>query len=1160
MIDILGLDRLAEAPAGLLLLLKTTVVLAIGWLTCGALARANPRWRVLTWRATAAGLAAVAGFAFVPPLVTWRVDAPPRVEAARADDGPLPIPSPSAEPGLAAEEPPPRAAFVPVGAVDTTSAGDLAEPPAMPAPVAGSAGPIDMAWWLTAAWLAGLAAGLARFAVGSWGLARVVRRSSEAPAAVVEACRATAAAMGVRRAVAIVVAPEVASPCLAGVRRPTILMPAAMGLDAPGPDLDAVLVHELTHVRNGDLIWNDVLHLASIVLWFHPLAWRSRTSHAAACDAVCDAVAVDRLGDVTTYGRALARLALRAAAPSRGLAMARACDVRRRIESLQRMVYRSPLPRRLVMPALLLSAALAALVGGAAVIRAQDDPAKPVEPSMRTLVVRVLDDAGAPLEGVEVAYRHVSPRNLFGVDGRRTTAADGSVRVEYDPARADLSFSLTLRKPGFVPAHFDWSGERRPIQIPEAREVRLARGTTIGGVVTDDSGKGIAGAVVILSMPPTESDVGDAGFTLASVKTDAEGRWRIDDAPDALQAIHVRVEHPHYRWSYGRLARGLDGLTAVLKQGGAVTGSVVGPGGRPVAGARVTLSGREVSSNDPEARTDERGAFTLENCNVGPGFLIVQAEGCAPESRAIVVAEKGETTATAFALEAGSTINARVVDVQGRPVVGAYAAADRWQGRQAIEFRANTDADGRFEWRSAPKDAVPFDVFLNGYMRARQVPLIAGEEKTIVLGPALTISGAVTDAKTGRPIPKFLVFQGRTQEDRDGVTWRRDEPAEFTGGRYLQQFDFPSRSLHLLIEAPGYKPVESRAFRSDEAAATQDFVLEPQPGIEGVVLLPDGRPAAGADVAIDQPGVFTTLKGDRIERYLATPLLKTGDDGRFWFPKPEAAFLVVAAHAEGFALVPPEEFAKPAQVRLQRWARIEGRVMVGKRPGAGEEVTFQPDPGHMPQALGISGSYYAMTRADAEGRFVLDKVVPFPGYAGRVVVTDLGEGSTSLAPVGMKAVEARPGETTRVDLGGHGRPVVGRVVLDGRPDVAVDWIHNEPAQIVLVPGLLYSLFRGGTPRPGPQPRYAASFDAEGRFRADDLPPGPYRLTVDVAAPGSRRSLKTIARGVLSFKVPEGDAGTPVDVGEVIVRPEREFTPGDEAPAPRLDPIDAGKGR
>ena len=147
-------------------------------------------------------------------------------------------------------------------------------------------------------------------------------------------------------------------------------------------DLRAILAHELAHARNQDLAWNLAAHLASILLWFHPLAWRIRAAHAAACDAVCDAVAADLLGDVASYGRTLARLAVRAAwpSPAHGLAMARTSDVRRRLDALNRKVFRTPLSWRHVMPALFVGSVLLVLIGGFGFTRAEQAKARPGTP------------------------------------------------------------------------------------------------------------------------------------------------------------------------------------------------------------------------------------------------------------------------------------------------------------------------------------------------------------------------------------------------------------------------------------------------------------------------------------------------------------------------------------------------------------------------------------------------------------------------------------------------------------------------------------------------------------------------------------------------------------------------------------------------------------
>ena len=237
---------------------------------------------------------------------------------------------------------------------------------------------------LLAIWLLGVAVMALRLGLSVWRVSRIVRRSTEVPARVIEECRAVAAALGCRQAVRVVQTAEVPAPCLTGLFQPWLLLPEANCEETNRADLRAILAHELAHARRHDLVWNVVLHFWSILLWFHPLVWRIRAAHLAACDAVCDALAADLVGDVASYGRTLARLALQVAgpAPVPGLAMARTPDVFLRIEALQRRVFRSALPRRLIVPALLALGAVVILIGGFGITGA-DQPRAGSAPSAK---------------------------------------------------------------------------------------------------------------------------------------------------------------------------------------------------------------------------------------------------------------------------------------------------------------------------------------------------------------------------------------------------------------------------------------------------------------------------------------------------------------------------------------------------------------------------------------------------------------------------------------------------------------------------------------------------------------------------------------------------------------------------------------------------------
>jgi WD40 repeat protein/beta-lactamase regulating signal transducer with metallopeptidase domain len=388
-----AIGQLAAGEGGLALLAgKATVLLALAWAGHAALSRCNPRWRVGLWRSMTVGLVAICSLAIAPPIIGWRlersqppsrlsdvhqrsIDIPGRIalrgevgrdadrSSARADVEPSarrePRPgerdAPASDPRAVA----PRAVAVPAVAPEGRY------------PTAASLWP-----WLLLVWMAGTVILMARAVMSAWSLSCLLRRSKDAPDLVNNECRAIATSLGIARDVRVLLSVEVLSPCLTGLRSPAVLLPDRQCNDAERAELRAILAHELAHVRAHDLVWNAAMHVLSLLLWFHPLIWRARAAHAAACDSVCDSVAADLIGDVTVYCRTLARLALLVSGrPAHGLAMARTSDVSRRIQSLHRKVFRA-LPTEAAMPARIAVGFLIVLIGGLGFIRA-DEAATP---------------------------------------------------------------------------------------------------------------------------------------------------------------------------------------------------------------------------------------------------------------------------------------------------------------------------------------------------------------------------------------------------------------------------------------------------------------------------------------------------------------------------------------------------------------------------------------------------------------------------------------------------------------------------------------------------------------------------------------------------------------------------------------------------------------
>ena len=95
-------------------------------------------------------------------------------------------------------------------------------------------------------------------------------------------------AMGVTRAVKLRESRGSLEPRLCGIFYPTIVLPQTLSERLMPAELDAVILHELAHVRRWDNLTRALVHLLTCVFWFFPLvAWIERQIDAQ-CELACD--------------------------------------------------------------------------------------------------------------------------------------------------------------------------------------------------------------------------------------------------------------------------------------------------------------------------------------------------------------------------------------------------------------------------------------------------------------------------------------------------------------------------------------------------------------------------------------------------------------------------------------------------------------------------------------------------------------------------------------------------------------------------------------------------------------------------------------------------------------------------------------------------------
>jgi beta-lactamase regulating signal transducer with metallopeptidase domain len=176
--------------------------------------------------------------------------------------------------------------------------------------------------WLVASWFAGVIAFSIRL-IGGWFDATRMRliTASSAPAEWQQTIERLAQRMGVSRPVRLLLSDRVESPVVVGWLRPAILTPVAAFAGFPAGYLEALLSHELAHIRRHDFPVNVLQRTAEALLFYHPALWWVSKQIRIERELCCDDLAVAASGDVLTYARALAELeSLRPAHASLALA------------------------------------------------------------------------------------------------------------------------------------------------------------------------------------------------------------------------------------------------------------------------------------------------------------------------------------------------------------------------------------------------------------------------------------------------------------------------------------------------------------------------------------------------------------------------------------------------------------------------------------------------------------------------------------------------------------------------------------------------------------------------------------------------------------------------------------------------------------------------
>ena len=159
------------------------------------------------------------------------------------------------------------------------------------------------------AWLVGVAVLLGRMAGGWWRVRRLHHSALATPSSRWQtACRRLAYRLGLPAAAHVVESTLVDVPTVVGWLRPAILLPVAALASLTPAQVEAILAHELAHIRRHDYAVNVLQTLAETLLFYHPAVWWLSNRIRAEREHCCDEIAVAVCGDPVGYAQALAEL------------------------------------------------------------------------------------------------------------------------------------------------------------------------------------------------------------------------------------------------------------------------------------------------------------------------------------------------------------------------------------------------------------------------------------------------------------------------------------------------------------------------------------------------------------------------------------------------------------------------------------------------------------------------------------------------------------------------------------------------------------------------------------------------------------------------------------------------------------------------------------
>lgn len=205
-------------------------------------------------------------------------------------------------------------------------------------------------------WAGVFSIGLAIFARRAFRTVPTVRLPDPAE---IDALSRAAHALNLERQVELRITAADRVPGALGWWRPTVVLPDGLSTHLSESELQAVLAHELAHVRRHDNVSAAAARVIVSVFWFYPLLWWIERWMLSEREAACDEIVLSHGARPEDYVAGILKVCRMSFAGEAGYAGATGSNLKNRMEQIMSATFSSPLSRSLrALPGMLVAIAL----------------------------------------------------------------------------------------------------------------------------------------------------------------------------------------------------------------------------------------------------------------------------------------------------------------------------------------------------------------------------------------------------------------------------------------------------------------------------------------------------------------------------------------------------------------------------------------------------------------------------------------------------------------------------------------------------------------------------------------------------------------------------------------------------------------------------------